>query len=915
MTDRTTATFCPDETDLSATAQRGFDLVQADPVAAQSMLRSVLDDARATSEARIIALWGLGRLAHDRGAIVDALTVYTEAVTRAVDTGLSELAAQVRMSWAVCLQASGLTDDALAQLTMAEPFLSGAPLGRLLMQRGVLLTFLGERSAAVAAYDTALPLLVDSGDELAATRLISNRGVALLQLGRTAQARADLLRSQSMAARLGQHVLAAGALHNLAYLDGRVGRFPAALRGFAEARDHYAQVGSPGRYVGDLDIDECEVLIEAGLAIEAAEMATRVVDAARASGNSVQLAEALVTLARSRLMLGDAIGTEAIALEAAALFTEARRKAWAALARYLAIVAVDRQADRRRTAVRQFVRLRDVADRLERHGWLSEAAEVRVLTGRHAIAAGRADVAGEVLRAAAAARRHPLARVRAEAWYAAALLADADNDRARAWRALDAGLRSVDLYRSTLGATELRSRAGRLGEPLASLGLRLALDSGRPADVLRWAERARAASLGTARDRHADEAGSRHVADDGLVSALGELREARLELAAGQGTDTAGAAALIGRVAELERSVTQRARHRSATTSARVGVASRRLDVAALRRTVGAATLIEFVELDAQLHAVVVGRRPSQIVPIGATAAIAVANDHLAFALRRLAMMPPGPSASRHALAVADAARQLDRDLFGVIGTMLDPGPLIVIPTGALHSVLWGALPTARRRHGLVLAPSAAWWMSPAEPARRRTVLLVSGPDMRHADDEIAALARLYPRARVLTGRDAKVQAVGAAMASASLVHIAAHGVFRADNPLFSTILLDDGPLSVHDLEALPRLPHTVVLSSCSSGRSGVLPGDELLGTSAALMSLGVRALAAPLLPIADRAAVPVTMALHRGMRRAKGMSGALADCLAAADRAGQSEVFAAAASFACFAASDSMPRSGQVSM
>ena len=911
MTDRTTATFCPDESDLAAAAQRGFDLVQADPVAAESILFRVRDDPGSNVEARVIALWGLGRLAHDRGAIVDALTVYTEAVAAAVDTGLLQLAAQVRMSWAVCLQASGLTDDALTQLEMAEPFLTGAPLGRLLMQRGVLLTFLGERAAAVAVYDTALPFLLEAGDELAVTRLISNRGVALLQLGHTARARADLLQSQEMASRLGQHVLAAGSLHNLAYLDGRGGRFPAALRGFAEARMHYAAVGSPGRYVGDLDIDECEVLIEAGLEAEAAEMATRVVDAARASGNTVQLAEALVALARSRLMLGDAAGTEATALEAADLFTQARRTAWAALARYLAIVAVDRQSGRRRTAVRQFVRLRDVADRLERHGWVSEAAEVRVLTGRHAIAAGRADVAGAVLRSAAAARRHPLARVRAEAWYAAALLARADNDRDRAWRALDAGLRSVDVYRSTLGATELRSRAGRLGEPLASFGLRLALETGRADVVLRWAERSRAASLSTVHAEHGRPTAPDAAHSEGLTSALHELRAARLELSAGQAGDGADTAALVGRVAELERAVTRRARHRGATTQAAEGGAAARLDVASLRRTIGDVTLVEFVEVDEQLHAVVAGTRPWRMVAIGPTASITVANDHLAFALRRLAMVPAAPSASRHAAAVAGAADELDGLLFGPLRHLLGAGPLVVVPTGPLHSVLWSALPTARRRHGLCLAPSTVWWMRAGAPAGRRAVLLVAGPGIRHAEAEVAALARLYPGAKVLTGREATVQAVGAAMASSSLVHIAAHGVFRADNPLFSTILLHDGPLSVHDLEALPRVPRAIVLSSCSSGRSGVLPGDELLGTSAALMSLGVRALAAPLLPIADDAAVPVTMALHRGMRRGRGISGALADCLVAAHRAGHTGVLAAGASFACFAAKDAMPRTG----
>ena len=39
------------------------------------------------------------------------------------------------------------------------------------------------------------------------------------------------------------------------------------------------------------------------------------------------------------------------------------------------------------------------------------------------------------------------------------------------------------------------------------------------------------------------------------------------------------------------------------------------------------------------------------------------------------------------------------------------------------------------------------------------------------------------------------------------------HGTFRADNPMFSSILLDDGPLIVHDFERLGRAPYRLVLA------------------------------------------------------------------------------------------------------
>ena len=58
-----------------------------------------------------------------------------------------------------------------------------------------------------------------------------------------------------------------------------------------------------------------------------------------------------------------------------------------------------------------------------------------------------------------------------------------------------------------------------------------------------------------------------------------------------------------------------------------------------------------------------------------------------------------------------------------------------------------------------------------------------------------------------------------AAIDGAWLVHVAAHGTFRSDSPLFSAIELDDGPLTVYDLERLKRAPYRVILSSCNSAR------------------------------------------------------------------------------------------------
>ena len=103
-------------------------------------------------------------------------------------------------------------------------------------------------------------------------------------------------------------------------------------------------------------------------------------------------------------------------------------------------------------------------------------------------------------------------------------------------------------------------------------------------------------------------------------------------------------------------------------------------------------------------------------------------------------------------------------------------------------------------------------------------------------------------------------------MEDADLVHLAAHGTFRADNPMFSSLRLADGPLSVHDFQRLARSPRIVVLTACSAARSGVYGGDELLGTSVALLALGVRSVVAPFLPVRDDATRTFAVDLHTAL-------------------------------------------------
>ena len=160
----------------------------------------------------------------------------------------------------------------------------------------------------------------------------------------------------------------------------------------------------------------------------------------------------------------------------------------------------------------------------------------------------------------------------------------------------------------------------------------------------------------------------------------------------------------------------------------------------------------------------------------------------------------------------------------------------------------------------------------------------MAGPGLEFADFEVSQLAAEYADPRVVVGRAATGAAFAELLGWADLVHIACHGSFRTDNPMFSSLHLADGPLIVHDLERLDRLPETVVLPACNVANTKALHGGSLLGLATALITLGAGNVIAPLTPINDASSVAVMFRLHRELLAGRSPAAALAAASSGSD-------------------------------
>ena len=393
----------------------------------------------------------------------------------------------------------------------------------------------------------------------------------------------------------------------------------------------------------------------------------------------------------------------------------------------------------------------------------------------------------------------------------------------------------------------------------------------QPMRALAWTEHARAAGR-SARPAlpPIDDAAAAGFAL--LRSVSGDLRRAEL---GGEPT-----AELRRRQASLEQSMRADWLKRAPVGSAAVPVPK----LSELRRVVDDDQIVSISSSGGRLVAVVADGRRARSVNLGDAGLVQQAALRAAGALRGLAATTTSPAvASARHRVFTSAVDALDAALLAPL--LLDSSHVVLVVPAALVALPWAAMPSLRAR-SFTLAPSVAWWIGAKASALAapESALVVAGPRLAEAEREARGVAACYRRAQLLLGRDATVCEVGNALAHHDVVHFVAHGRFRHDNPLWSTIELADGNLTVYELERMSRVPPVVVLASCESGVDGARGGEQLHGLAGTLLTMGARAVVAAIGALPDTEATRAAMAsLHRDL-----VSGVSASASLARQRAGE---------------------------
>lgn len=675
-----------------------------------------------------------------------------------------------------------------------------------------------------------------------------NLGLTYQFLGRYHDSDVRLRRAHQDALAHGFTDLAVAAIHNRGRLQMLLGNLPQALSLMTQAREVAENAAPPVGYLPVGYLDQARVLAEVGLVDQALEALEEGEQAARAGGIAHDVAEADLERSRLALLRREHADARRHAARAERRFARASEGAWAVRASLLRLQAELLLGRNPRATAATLTELADGPALASAVG-----AEAAVLAAEANARVGQVDLARQQL-ARPEVRRAASFPLRLQRSLAFAELHAAEERPDLMRRELRRGAHRLAVEQGRHTSIDSRTAAALHTGRLRDAHLDLAIATGSPAQVFDATELWRGVSQRL----------PRLVASHDVELARLTADARRLHAEAFDASDPERRSALEAAARAAERAVARRDWSQSGSDQARVE--ERPVTVSALRLLLGqarAGLLSLFIHRDV-LWAVTVTPSGAKLtkVPRGAHVVEAAARLRADLATRRFAKGTALEAVIER--STARTAASLGEALAPVLPRA---HRLVIIPSASLASMPWRLVPGIRGRI-VTVAPSATFWARRSSSAGRpegERVVALAGPGLSRALIEVRDVERAWgvvPSS--LAGTVANGNQLRNALSDSTIVHVAAHGIHQDESPLFSSVVMGDGPVFAHEFQRTGIRAEHVVLSSCEVGRTHVRAGDEALGLTASLLATGVRSVVAAVGPVGDADAHVVMTAYHQ---------------------------------------------------
>ena len=271
--------------------------------------------------------------------------------------------------------------------------------------------------------------------------------------------------------------------------------------------------------------------------------------------------------------------------------------------------------------------------------------------------------------------------------------------------------------------------------------------------------------------------------------------------------------------------------------------------------------LLNFAVSDSRLGVFVVDKEASRFFPLPISAVdLRVLNRKLQFVFENTVAGGRGIDQNR---ATAEAYLQnLYQALIEPVSRHLTKSRLIILGDADLGQVPFPALTddTGAKlfdRYDLRLIVNPNDLANPREElveftTRRNAIFAVPSASLPAVGDEGRAVSELFGGA-VYVGEHATGARLREALRkSTGFVHLAAHASRSSENPLFSRILLGDGPFFPFDLYGTGIRAELITLSGCQTAAPGLNYGNSF-SLAKAFYKAGGRYVLASLWPVSDR--------------------------------------------------------------
>ena len=850
------------------------------------------------------------RILHLSGRYGEANALYENAVTILRAARLTLEAAGVRIQQVDASMQMGRYTDALriarlARRTLArslpakliEP-LKLVKLGQLETNVGNVYYMLDHYKQALKHYDRAHEIFKATGDETMLAFVDYSRSNIFTEMDRPDEAQALLERAASAWDGAGRTLLAVQALYNLSYLQFLRGDYSGALTGYYRARERVAELGST-RLVAWCDLEIAEVLLVLNAFDDAAESAASARSRFTELGMPYESAKAALVRALARMGLGQFEQAKNDLMEAREVFRANGNTTFTAQTdTYLAELALKRGEAaeatlRAASALRIFVRQKLAV----RSGYS------RMLVARAAYQTGDRSKAARIARASLGTIETVFAP--GVAYQCHHLLGRIERDKGRSQSALDEFRRAVEMIeRMRVGVAADELKATFLADKIVIYEDTIAacLEDGSQAlieEAFGLVERSKSRALadllaryvrgGFERDLQAPEKGIKNDARARLARLIEELNwynsHASLEDDKGNQRHAQTADHHRRAVLRCEREIAKVFRRMEiedpAFTCGHQDLQSTATTASDLGRALEADEVaIEYFTTGDDVSAFLISRD-------GLSVARAISSKRdvekhlmaLRFQIEKFAYSPSYVDAHFWQLkgAMDQCLAALYDSIFLPLEGMLNGNRVAIIPHGALHYVPFHALCDKRGyylvdRFEISYAPSAAVLdrcRAKNGDSNDGTLVAFGVPEQGtpNITEEVRALRAIFPDAIIVAGSEATRENLLRLAPRARFLHLASHGHFRRDNPMFSFLKLADSRLNFYNLLDLRLNAEMVTLSGCHTGVNNIFPGDELHGLMRGFLGAGAAALVVSLWAVNDRSTAELMSEMYTRIR------------------------------------------------